>query len=70
MLKENHGCVWRGGGFRPSLSSPLILHAQDRINLGKLSRGESNSNHKNLLIEAGFRNSISLNALAGSPAEH
>lgn len=51
----------------PPLSRPLIQHAQDRINLGKPCRGESNSNLKNLLIKAGFRNSISLNVLAGSP---
>ena len=52
------------------LSSPLILHSQARINLGKALRGESNSNLKNLLIKAGFRNSIPLNVLAGSPALH
>lgn len=55
---------------RSPLSSPLIQPAQDRINLGKPSRGESHSNLKNLLIKAGFRNSISLNALAERPAWH
>jgi len=55
---------------RSPLSSPLIQPAQDRINLGKPSRGESHSNLKNLLIKAGFRNSISLTALAERPAWH
>lgn len=52
------------------VSSPLILHARAQINLGKASRRESNSNLKNLLIKAGFRNSIPLHVLAWSPGSH
>ena len=60
----------KSGRGRFPLSSPLILHAQARINLGKALRGESNSNLKNLLIKAGFRDSIPLTVLARSPALH
>lgn len=56
------------GGF--PLPSLLILHAQARINLGKPWRGESNSNLKNLLMKAGFRNPTPLNVLADSSALH